>query len=433
MEVSGQKPVDSGAKNRRIAVVGGGVAGIVTAYLLHEEHEITLFDRNDYLGGHTHTIIIPEGPDAGTPVDTGFIVLNDRTYPLLRTFLHRLNVKTRDTGMSFSFHCRKTGFYYSGTNLNGFFAQRRNLVRPAHWAMLREIGRFCLDAEKTLQSGTVGEETLGDYLRRNRYSKNLIENYVVPMCSAIWSSPSEDIELFPAHPLLRFFHNHGLLSLKNRPQWMTVAGGSRSYVKAFLERFRGTVRLKTTVEGISRDPSGVTVRTDEGDNRAFDGVVIATHADEALGILADPSEEERRLLGPWDYQPNETVLHTDTSVLPPHRRAWSCWNYTREDSDENRSPVSVTYYMNKLQGLETRADYCVTLNGRRPIEEDYCIARMTYRHPLYTFESMTTQPDLPELNGKRNTFYCGSYFGNGFHEDAVMAAVAVGRSFGRDL
>jgi predicted NAD/FAD-binding protein len=419
--------------NRRVAVVGGGVAGIVAAYLLQGDHDVTLYEKNDYLGGHTHTITIPDGPDAGTPVDTGFIVLNDRTYPLLRTFLQRLDVSTRDTGMSFSFHCRKTGLYYSGTNFNGLFAQRRNLFRPAHWAMLRDISRFSLEAERALRDESIGETNLGDYLRRHRYSKELIENYVIPMCSAIWSSPAEEIELFPAGALLRFFHNHGLLSLRDRPQWMTVVGGSIRYVQAFLDVFRGNILLGTTVQGISREPEGVSIHTGSGKADIFDSVVIAAHADEALEILEDPSSEERRLLAPWQYQSNEVVLHTDTSILPPHSRAWSCWNYTRENLDDGTSPVSVTYYMNMLQGLKTSKGYCVTLNSRTPIADGCHVAGMQYRHPLFTFESIATQRELPLLSGKRNTYYCGSYFGYGFHEDAVRSAVSVGRIFGVDL
>ncbi|MBN2720800.1 MAG: FAD-dependent oxidoreductase [Proteobacteria bacterium] len=417
----------------RIAVVGGGAAGIVSAYLLQKDHEVVLFEKNDYLGGHTHTITIPEGPDAGTPVDTGFIVLNDRTYPLLRAFLKRLNVKTRDTGMSFAFHSRKSGLFYSGSGLNGFFAQRRNIFRPAHWAMLREIGRFSFHGEKDLREDTVGNDTLGEYLGRNGYSRNLIENYVIPMCSAIWSSPFERIEGFPAAPLLRFFHNHGLLSLRDRPQWMTVVGGSRSYVEAFLKGFTGVVNLAAPIEGITRGPSEVTIRTASGENFSFDRVVIAAHADEALRMLTDPTDDERRLLGPWQYQPNETVLHTDTSILAPSRRVWSSWNYTREEGDDARAPVSVTYYMNRLQGFQTQADYCVTLNGLRPISESSRIAAMTYHHPLYSFESMATQKELPLLNGRKNTFFCGSYFGYGFHEDAVRSAAAVGQAFGSRL
>jgi predicted NAD/FAD-binding protein len=420
-------------RNLSIAVVGGGVAGIVAAYLLQAGNRVTLFDSNSYLGGHTHTVAVPEGPDAGTMVDTGFIVLNDRTYPLLRTFLNRLDVRTRDTGMSFSYHNRANGFFYSGKNLNGLFAQRSNLFRPAFWSLLREIRRFCVEAEKILHEGGFGDMTLSDYLRHKGYSGDLSENYIYPMCSAIWSSPSEEVQQFPAEPLMSFFRNHGLLSLKDRPQWMTVEGGSRSYVDSFLRGFKGSVELQTPIRAVSRGPSGVTVSTARGDVFSFDRVVIAVHADEAIGLLKDPSPEEHRLLSPWSYQPNEVILHTDTSVLPPRSRAWACWNYTREYLNGVESPVSVTYYMNELQGLDTQKDYCVSLNRRTPIQEDLCIAGMTYRHPLYTFESMATQKDLPLLNGRKNTYFCGSYFGYGFHEDAVRSAVAVGRCFGRDL
>ncbi len=417
----------------RVAIVGGGVAGIVAAYLLQHEHEVTLFEKNDYLGGHTHTIVISDGPDAGTPVDTGFIVLNDRTYPLLRTFFERLRVRTRDTGMSFSVYRPGTGLFYSSSGLNGFFAQRRNIFRSAHWSLLREISRFCLEGERALAEGIVRDETLGDYLLRNRYSKNLIENYVFPICSAIWSSPSEEIEAFPAVSLLRFFHNHGLLSLRDRPQWMTVVGGSRSYVEAFLREFRGKVILQGAAREISRDASGVTLVTARKEAFLFDKAVIAVHADEALGMLVDPTADEKRLLGAWEYQANETVLHTDTSFLPPSRRAWSCWNYIREDLGKGHAPVFVTYYMNQLQGLETKKHYCVTLNTPRPISEGSRIAEMTYHHPLYSLKSMATQEELPSLNGKQNTYFCGSYFGYGFHEDAVRSAVAVGQAFGAKL
>lgn len=417
----------------RIAVVGGGVSGIVAAFLLQKNHDVTIFEKNDYLGGHTHTILIPDGPDAGTPVDTGFIVLNDRTYPLFRSFLERLGVPTRDTGMSFSFQCRKTGLFYSGKNLNGLFAQRSNLLRPAFWRMLAEIRRFSREGETALVEESVGDVTLGDYLRSRHYSPDLIDDYVIPMCSAIWSSPSAEIEGFPAAPLLRFFHNHGLLSLKDRPQWMTVQGGSKSYVTAFLNRFRGTVSLEAPVRGIARTPDGPVLMMPGGETIRFDKVVIATHADEALGLLEDPSPGETRLLAPWRYQDNHVILHTDTSVLPPARRAWACWNYTRENLQDGSSPVAVTYYMNMLQGLRTHGDYCVSLNLRGPVARNSVIAGMTYRHPVFSLKAMNTQPDLSRLNGERDTFFCGSYFANGFHEDAVRSASAVGRSFGEGL
>jgi len=420
------------AKRERIAVVGGGVAGIVSAWLLQRDHHVTLLEANDYLGGHTHTIIIKDGPDAGTPVDTGFIVLNDRTYPLLRKFLAALGVGTRNTSMSFSFHDQVNGLTYSGSGLNGLFAQRTNLGRPAFWRMLRGMFRFFRESEEALAAGAVPDVSLGDYLS-GRYPRETIEDYILPMASAIWSTAPDEMGRFPAQSFLKFFHNHGLLSINDRPQWMTVAGGSHSYVKAFEGSFSGQIRLGDPVLGISRGNAGVFIRTRGEPALAFDKVVIASHADDALKMLEDPSADEKRLLGPWRYQPNSTVLHSDTSALPSIRRAWACWNYCRESIGNSDFPVSVSYSMNLLQGLETLNHYCVSLNRQTPVREDAVVARMVYRHPLYTFDSVRTQEELPELNGRLNTWFCGSYFGYGFHEDAVRSAVLVGRDFGASL
>lgn len=416
----------------RIAVVGGGVAGITAAHILQRRHEITLYERNDYVGGHTHTIVVPEGPDAGTPVDTGFIVCNDRTYPLFLRLLEQLEVGLRKTEMSFGFHCERTGLHYAGTGLNGLFAQRRNLLRPGFWRLIREIGRFCRDAQDHLEIDAVPTTTLGEYLCDRGYPALLTDEYIRPMASAIWSTAPDEVLAFPAEAFLRFFDNHGLLSLTDRPQWYTIFGGSQRYVKAFLRSFRGVVRTGAQVLSLSREEKGVRLRTsDRGDER-FDAAVLATHADEALGLLENPTAEEGRLLGAWRYQSNRTVLHSDPAVLPSPRRGWACWNYVREGGHEE-GPVSVTYYMNRLQGLETQHDYFVTLNRRSSHPPETVIAEVTYTHPTYTFESMATQADLPSLNGRRRTFFCGSYFGYGFHEDAVRAGVAVGQAFGLDL
>lgn len=427
-----QTPGLSVDRKLRIGVIGGGVAGIVAAHLLQKKHDVTLLEANDYLGGHTHTIVIEEGPDAGTPVDTGFIVMNDRTYLLFSTFLDRLGVPIRPTAMSFSYHDRLSGLAYSGSGLNGLFAQRRNLVRPSFLRMVRGIFRFWGDAKKDLAAGSVPSGTLGEYLE-GRYPRETIENYILPMAAAIWSTPASEVDKFPCESFLRFFSNHGLLGIRDRPQWMTVVGGSHSYVKAFRDSFGGRVLLKSPVQEISRHPAGVTVRMAEGGEHFFEHVVIAVHADDALRLLEDPTEEEARLLGPWEYQVNDTVLHTDTSVLPREPRAWSCWNYCREDGEGDLRPVSVSYSMNLLQGLKTVRHYCVSLNRHTPVREDTVIARMVYRHPSYTFASVKTQKELHRLNGVRNRWFCGSYFGYGFHEDAVRSAVEVGREFGVGL
>ena len=405
----------------KIAVIGGGVAGIVAAHLLQNDHQVTLFEQHDYLGGHTHTVTIEEGPDAGTGVDTGFIVFNEATYPLFIAFLDQLGVASRATEMSFGFHCRETGFTYAGNNLNGVFSQRANLVSPRFWRFLLEIGRFCRQAEADL-AGDADLGTLADYLARHRFQPFMADHYLAPMAAAIWSTPAGRVTAFPARSFLRFFKNHGLLDLRHRPRWRTVSGGSHSYVRAFRDRFRGAIRLDSPVQQVRRADDGVELAFADRSAERFDAVVVAAHADQALRLLADPSADESRLLGAWRYELNTTVLHTDTSVLPPVERAWACWNFRRERGDQGERPVYVTYSMNLLQGLATRRHYLVTLNRPGGYDEGQVLARMDYHHPLYTDASMATQAALPSLNGVRRTWFCGSYFGYGFHEDAVRSA-----------
>ena len=405
----------------KIAVIGGGVAGIVAAHLLQNDHQVTLFEQHDYLGGHTHTVTIEEGPDAGTGVDTGFIVFNEATYPLFIAFLDQLGVASRATEMSFGFHCRETGFTYAGNNLNGVFSQRANLVSPRFWRFLLEIGRFCRQAEADL-AGDADLGTLADYLARHRFQPFMADHYLAPMAAAIWSTPAGRVTAFPARSFLRFFKNHGLLDLRHRPRWRTVSGGSHSYVRAFRDRFRGAIRLDSPVQQVRRADDGVELAFADRSAERFDAVVVAAHAGQALRLLADPSADESRLLGAWRYELNTTVLHTDTSVLPPAERAWACWNFRRERGDQGERPVYVTYSMNLLQGLATRRHYLVTLNRPGGYDEGQVLARMDYHHPLYTDASMATQAALPSLNGVRRTWFCGSYFGYGFHEDAVRSA-----------
>lgn len=425
--------IDGIERGQKVAVIGGGVAGIVAAHLLQRQHNVTLFEQNDYLGGHTHTIEIKNGPDAGLAVDTGFIVLNDATYPLFQNFLQQLGVATRVSEMSFGFQCMKTGLTYAGTNLNGLFIQRRNLVNPRFLHFLMEIARFSKNAQHDLDTGGVSPLTLGQYLVKGRFSRFMVDNYLVPMAAAIWSTPALKVTEFPAEPFLRFFRNHGLLSFRNRPQWRTVVGGSHSYVKAFTRKFQGTLKLCSTISQVTREPDGVHISLASGESMSFDRVVIATHADQALPLLKDPSEIEKRLLSPWRYQINRTVLHTDYTLLPRQKQARAAWNFIRDEDGSSERPVFVTYYMNLLQGLSARQDYCVTLNYGKPFRPEMVVAEMDYHHPLYSFQSMATQAELPQLNGRQRTYFCGSYFGYGFHEDAVKSAVAVGNAFGIDL
>jgi predicted NAD/FAD-binding protein len=425
--------METGMKNESgltVAVIGGGVAGITAAYLLQRKHTVTLWEKNSYIGGHTHTIIIEEGPDQGTPVDTGFIVLNDRTYPLFTTLLSQLKVPIRKTDMSFSYFSRKTGLQYGSRNFDTIFAERRNLFRPTFWRLLLGIIRLNSITRKKLKGGNLGTITLGDYLRREKFSRSVIEEYLIPMAAAIWSTPDAKMMDFPAESFFRFFENHGLLSITDQPQWYFVDGGSHRYVRAFLAGFRGEAQADQEVRSIRRTDSGVVVTLQSGAENQFDRAVIATHADEAYALLADPSDEETQLLSPWDYTKNYTVLHTDITLLPPNRRAWASWNYLRDQDIETGSPVTLTYDMNRLQNLKSEKVYCVTLNPVKPIPREHIIREFVYTHPTYTFEALKTQSELPNLNGKRNTYFCGSYFGYGFHEDAVRSAVRMAEKFG---
>ncbi|RMD75002.1 MAG: amine oxidase [Bacteroidetes bacterium] len=416
------------SEKKRVAVIGGGVAGIVSAWQLRNDCEVSLFECNDYLGGHTNTVTIPDGPDAGLGIDTGFIVLNDRTYPNFRRFLNELEVPTRDSEMSFSFQCDETGFTYAGNSLKGLFAQRANLVKPSFYRFLFEIVRFSRNAQKDLREERIPQLTLGEYLQRGGYSRFMIDHYLLPMAAAIWSTPTLRAADFPAGSFLHFFANHGLLDLRDRPQWMTVVGGSHAYVKAFRRRFNGQVELQARIATILRDEKGVRLVFEDGHAEEFDRVVVATHADQALKLLGDADKMERRLLGAWRYQPNHTVLHTDIRLLPRLPATWSAWNFVRARGDQQDTPVYVSYCMNILQGLKTEQTYIVTLNHQGEFAPGSVIARFDYQHPQYDFASITTQKGLPGLNGRRHTWFCGSYFGYGFHEDAVRSAVAVAES-----
>jgi len=420
-------------KKPRVAVIGGGVAGIVTAWLLQRKYSVSLFERNDYLGGHTNTVEIAEGPDAGLGVDTGFIVLNDRTYPNFRRFLAQLEVPTRNAEMSFSFQCNQSGFTYAGNNLNGLFAQRSNLLSPAFYGFLCEIARFGRKARHDLIEERIPQVTLGEYLQRGGYSAFMTHNYLLPMAAAIWSTPTLNALDFPAAAFLHFFANHGLLSLRDRPQWMTVVGGSQAYVKAFRHQFDGQVILKARIQTLLRRDKGVRILFADGRTEEFERAVVATHADQALRLLGDADELESRLLGPWRYQPNHTVLHSDEQLLPRKRVAWSAWNFIRDIGRSESQPVYVSYWMNRLQGLKAQRTYSVTLNPEGTFKPGSVVARFDYQHPQYDFGSLATQDELPGLNGRRNTWFCGSYFGYGFHEDAVRSAVAVGESMGVQL
>jgi predicted NAD/FAD-binding protein len=420
-------------KKYSIAVIGSGVAGLTAAYLLNKKHKVTVFEKNDYPGGHTNTILIKSGPDEGTPVDTGFIVMNHKNYPVLTKLFKVLNTGLRDTSMSFGYFCENTGLQYSSRGLNGLFAQRSNVFNPEYRTMIKEILRFYKITKKDLEQKSVGTRTLGQYLKDNKFTGYFITHHIIPMGAAIWSTPDEGMMEFPAESFLRFLNNHGLLGVAGQPQWKTVVGGSFAYVKTIRKTLGTDVIVNTPIVEVKRTGAGVTVKSSDGKSRDFDYVVIAAHADEALAMLKDPSPDEKRSLSPWFYQKNYTILHTDPSVMPTIRNAQGSWNFIREKTTGKGSVLSLSYDMNRLQGLKTESNYFVTLNTGKTIKKESIITEMVYHHPTYSFESMKTQSELPSLNGVNRTYFCGSYFGYGFHEDAARSGLHVAEKFGVNL
>lgn len=416
------------SRSQKIAVIGSGVAGLTAAHLLQSRHTITLFEKKDRLGGHTNTVTLPDGPDEGTPIDTGFIVMNHRNYPLLTRLFQQLDVPLRDSDMSFGYHDEPTGIQYCGSGINGLFAQRKNLIRPAFLRMVNDTLRFFKTAQADLNDPRLQEESLGDYLARHRFRSEFINWHLIPMGSAIWSTPCEEMMAFPARSFLQFFKNHGLLSVNDRPQWRTVVGGSSSYIAKMTDQWkRVEVRLNATLSGIQRSAGGVTVYLKDGTAEQFDQVIVATHADQALQLLQDPSAEEQNLLGCWRYTTSRTLLHSDESVMPPLRSVWSSWNFRRIEDNK----TCLTYHMNRLMGLNTQHPYFVSLN--LPEEPRHIIREFSYKHPMFTRKALACRLELQHLNGQQNTWFAGSYFGNGFHEDAVRSAVDVANAFGMKL
>ena len=419
------------SKRQRIAVVGSGVAGSTAAWLLSRQHDVQLFEKNDCLGGHTRTIRVPDGPDAGTPVDTGYIVMNHRNYPQFTKVLRELKVELADSTMSFSYYDRATRYGYCGKGLAGLFPSPAYLAKPKHLALLRDLWRFAKIGYTDLQSGYLEGKTLHQYCMERNFSESFRERYLYPMGAAIWSSPVAQLRKFPAQPYLHFLENHGLLRLYNRPQWKYIPGGSRTYIDRMRETLPLPPRTEAPVQRIARNEhNSVTLFLADGSQHEFDHAVIATHADQALALLQNPSPEETRCLAPWRYQDNTVTLHTDPSQLPKNKQLWSAWNFVRSDGDSDARPVAVTYHMNQLQRIPSETPYLVTLNQDGSIDPDKIINATTLAHPLYDFDSLATQPGLAAMNGKDRLWFCGSYFGYGFHEDAVCSAVAVACQLG---
>jgi predicted NAD/FAD-binding protein len=403
----------------KIAIVGSGIAGNVAAYHLHRDHDITVFEAGAHVGGHTHTHDIQV---AGTryTVDTGFIVFNDWTYPNFIQLLDELDVPTQESAMSFSVRVDQKSLEYNGTSLNSLFAQRSNLLRPSFYRMIRDILRFNREAPALLD-GAEDTITLGEYVQGQRYSHEFIDHYLIPMGAAIWSTDPGSMLQFPAHYLVRFFNNHGMLSVDHRPTWRVIRGGSREYVQRLTAPFHNRIRLNTPVTAIRRFASHVEIETADRPPQHFDAVFIAAHSDQALRLLADPSPLEREVLGAIPYQENEVVLHTDTRLLPKRPLAWAAWNY--HVPKQSAQGVAVTYNMNILQNINAPVTLCVTLNSSADIAPAKILKRLTYLHPLFTRAGVAAQQRQSEINGVQRSFFCGAYWRFGFHEDGVVSAL----------
>jgi predicted NAD/FAD-binding protein len=412
----------------RVAIVGAGIAGNVAAHRLHRAHDVTVFEAASHAGGHSHTHEI-ELDGCRVAVDTGFIVYNERTYPRFSALLAALGVTTQESSMSFSVRDESTGLEYNGTSLNALFAQRRNLLRPAFLGMVRDILRFNREASRLL-AAPGGELPLAELLERGRYGRAFREHYILPMGAAIWSTHPSAMLAFPARFFLRFLHNHGMLTVDDRPVWRTITGGSARYVERLTAPFRHRIRLETPVEWIRRVPGGAVVKPRGHEAQHFDAVFLACHSDQALALLADPSTAEREVLGAIPYQRNEAVLHTDGSLLPRRALAHAAWNYHVRPGGSG--PVALTYYMNILQRLRTPAPLLVTLNRSDAIDPARILRRIVYHHPLFTPASVAAQARQRELNGARHTYFCGAWWRNGFHEDGVVSAEAAVIHFEQD-
>ncbi|HEY5318302.1 MAG TPA: FAD-dependent oxidoreductase [Solirubrobacteraceae bacterium] len=401
----------------RIAIIGAGISGLVAAHLLHREHDVSVFEAADWIGGHTHTVSV-DASDGKHDVDTGFIVLNDRNYPNFERLLAKLGVATQPSNMSFSVSDGRD-FEYSSTSLAGLFANPRHLASPRFLRMLADVRRFQREARELLSTDGDGP-SLRDYLDQRDYSREFVERLIVPQAAAVWSADPRQMWTFPARFLAQFFENHGMLGIGDRPKWRTIAGGSHRYVERLIAPFSERILLSQPVTAISRlaDHVEVTVRGQEA--RRFDRVIVATHSDQALEMLSDPSDREREILGAIPYQRNDVVLHTDRRLLPRRHRAWASWNY-HLDTDGGGS--AVTYHMNRLQSLSTPEELCVTLNLTDRIEPARVLGHWNYAHPVYTPEGMSAQRRRVEIDGVDRIHYCGAYWGWGFHEDGVVSAM----------
>ncbi len=409
-----------------IAVIGSGISGLSAAWLLSKHHKVVVYEAGTYVGGHSNTIDVPDGQGV-VGVDTGFIVYNPPNYPNLCALFDHLNVPTKTAPMTFSVSLNDGDYEYSGTRLGGIFGQPTNLINAEHWRMLKDLLRFFKNAPRDAERLPV-EVTLGAYLSQEGYSPSFIHKHLAPMAGAIWSTPVDAMMQYPMRAFVRFFENHGLLKVSNRPKWRTVDGGSRAYVERMLQTGDFEVRLSSSVREVWRRHGAVKIVDAQGKHEEFDHVVLATHADQALRLLQDPDVRETELLGSFRYTDNLAVVHSDPALMPRRRSLWSSWNYIGQS--EAAGSLTVSYWMNALQTLDMRSDVFVTLNPPFNPDKSKEIARFDYQHPLFDVAALQAQQDLWTIQGRSNTWYCGSYFGAGFHEDGLQSGLAVAEDLG---
>ncbi|MBI2813584.1 MAG: FAD-dependent oxidoreductase [Opitutae bacterium] len=421
-----------------LAIIGSGIGGLGCAHFLHRDFDLTVFEQNDHTGGHTHTVTVPEaGTGRPVPIDTGFMVFNHETYPQLVRLFRLLDVPVKKTSMSFSVRHEDTGLEFAGSSLNHLFAQRRNLFRPRFLRMLLAIDRFNREAVAALADPAWAGVTLGDYVRRRGYGPDFLGLYLLPMSSAVWSTPPEKMLAFPVATLLRFFHNHGFLGLSTQHQWWTVEGGAQAYVQRLTAPWRDRIRHRARITRVRREKGGVTLATSDGAVGRFDRVILACHADQSLRLLADPTPAEGRLLGEFHCQPNTATLHTDPTVMPRTRLAWSAWNYSLGRAPAGAAAPATHYWMNRLQGVSDRENYFVSINGPERIHPDRVLKTIAYEHPLFSLGAVRAQAEIPALNlaavGGTETYFAGAWTRYGFHEDGLLSAVNLSRQLlGRD-
>lgn len=412
---------------KHFAIIGSGISGLTSAYLLSKKHKVTVFEKNPHIGGHTATVDIEK---SGVPyaIDTGFIVFNDKTYPNFLALLAEIGIGKQATEMSFSVHNCQTGLEYNGHNLNTLFAQRRNIFNPKFWMLVKDILRFNKNCKSIFETQDYQEGySLGEFLRDNNFSEFFSEHYILPMGAAIWSSSLTQMETFEFRFFVQFFHNHGLLNIADRPQWYVIPNGSRSYIAPLCQPFKDDIVLNAKIAGVNRAENSVQIQFEDGTSQDFDEVILACHSDQALALLNDASEDERQVLSAMPYSTNSVVLHTDKNLLPKRKKAWASWNY--QLSNDRSKAASVTYNMNILQGIKSEDTFCVTLNQKEAINPDDILREFTYHHPIFSSESIKAQKQRSLICGIQHTHFAGAYWHNGFHEDGVRSGVEVAQRF----